>query len=886
MSRTIYAAFLLTSLFTLTVGVASLLNMRKQAESDRLVLQTERVLEKLARTRTGIVDAETGQRGFIITNLERYLEPYRTGAVAAQEALAELRRLTVDNPAQQTRLDRLEPLIQERLQMLAETIQLRRDVGFDAATRNILTHRGKATMDAIRGVISDMEAEERRLLIGRDRERQMDASMTIATVALGVLLSTFIAGLAIIMLRRDNARRYLAEKALEASNTKLKTANTQVETLVVLGDALQSARTVEEVARITADHIGPTMNVDYLALSRRRGDVMRLETVWGTIPEASRAPVERGIHQSEGGLVWRVVESNAPVYTQTYPQEPGHLALNLNDHALAMEPVRGSDGHVQAVVAAGRSSSVGEWTDMERTILKRAATTLGLALERAEATRMFNEVRFRRVIESGLLGVVFWDRSTRIVDANDAFLEIVGFSRDELLAGKLDWRAITPPEYLEQDEQGLLTMRTTGQFPSIEKDYVRRDGTRVSVILGGAALEDANLEGVAFVLNVTEQKRAERAQRESEERFRTLVEATSQIVWTMPASGEFVTEQPAWASFTGQSFKEYSGMGWLEAVHPDDREHTMQAWTKAVQTGDVYEVEHRLCRRDREYRDMDVRAAPILESDGTLREWVGIHTDITARKRAERALQESETRSRALAESQKRFVSDASHELRAPLTAIQGNLELLRRYPNMPASDRDEALLEAEREATRLARLVSDLLALARGDSGAAVQTDELELRPVLLEAWTDAQRLTSSHRFELGQLEDSAVIVGNRDRIKQLALILLENAIKYTPAGGSIRLELRSDTVPNDQIEFRVMDTGTGISANDLPHVFERFYRADLSRTRGHDPGGTGLGLPIAKWITELHGGEIDLESEEGQGTRARVRLPRALIPASSSKH
>ncbi len=867
------------------VGLAALLNMRKQAESDRLVLHTERVLQELARTRTGMIDAETGQRGFIITDDERYLEPYTTGLIAARDGFAQLRQLTIDNPAQQTRLDRLEVLIRERLRIIAQTIQLRRDKGFEAATRVIMTDRGKTIMDEIRGLITVMEFEERRLLIGRDRERQMDSTTTIATVALGVLLSTIIAGLAVVLLRRDNARRYSAEQALAASNLNLKTANTQVEALVVLGDTLQSARTVEEVTRVTANYIGPMLNVDYLALSRRRGDVMRLETVWGTIPDASRVPVERGIHQSEGGLVWRVVESNAPVYTRTYPQEQGHLALDLNDHALAMEPVRGSNGKVQAVVAAGRSSSVGEWTDAERTILQRAATTLGLALERAEASRALNEGRFRRVIESGLLGVVFWDHQTRLVEANDAFLELVGFSREEFLAGELDWRAITPAEFLEQDERALKTMRATGQFPSIEKDYMRRDGTRVSVLLGGAALEDANLEGVAFVLDLSDQKRAERAQRESEERFRTLVEATSQIVWTMSASGEFVTEQPAWASFTGQSFQEYSGTGWLEAVHPDDREHTTDAWIKAIQTGDLYFDEHRLCRSDREYCDMDVRAAPILEADGSLREWVGIHTDITARKRTERALRESETLSRALAESQKRFVSDASHELRAPLTAIQGNLELLRRYPNMPTADRDEALLEAEREATRLARLVADLLALARGDSGALVQTDELELRPVLLEAWTDAQHLSGVHRFELGELQDSAVIIGNRDRIKQLALILLENAIKYTPPGGLIRLELHERFTSADQVEFCVTDTGPGIAPDDLPHVFERFYRADLSRTRGHDPGGTGLGLPIAKWIAELHGAEIDLESQEGKGTRAIVRFPRAQIPTGSSK-
>ncbi len=124
----------------------------------------------------------------------------------------------------------------------------------------------------------------------------------------------------------------------------------------------------------------------------------------------------------------------------------------------------------------------------------------------------------------------------------------------------------------------------------------------------------------------------EQALRASEERFRSLVEATSAIVWTTPASGELEGEQPQWSAFTGQTREEYQRWGWLEAIHPDDRAHTAAAWQHALDTRSFYEVEHRLCRRDGEYRHMLVRGVPILESDGTIREWVGIHTDITARK--------------------------------------------------------------------------------------------------------------------------------------------------------------------------------------------------------------------------------------------------------------
>jgi signal transduction histidine kinase len=222
-------------------------------------------------------------------------------------------------------------------------------------------------------------------------------------------------------------------------------------------------------------------------------------------------------------------------------------------------------------------------------------------------------------------------------------------------------------------------------------------------------------------------------------------------------------------------------------------------------------------------------------------------------------------------EAQRRFVSDASHELRAPLTAIQANLELLERYPGMPPEERQEAVGEASREAHRLARLVGDLLALARADDGLALRREEVALDAVAREAFDEARHLARGHRLALERVEP-ATVVGDRDRLKQLLLVLLDNAVKYTPPEGEVRLAVRRDGATAEVV---VADTGIGIGPEDLPRVFERFYRADPAR--GRDTGGTGLGLPIARWIAEQHGGEVRLESAPGRGTRATVRLPAA---------
>jgi len=221
--------------------------------------------------------------------------------------------------------------------------------------------------------------------------------------------------------------------------------------------------------------------------------------------------------------------------------------------------------------------------------------------------------------------------------------------------------------------------------------------------------------------------------------------------------------------------------------------------------------------------------------------------------------------------AQQRFVSDASHELRAPLTAIQANLELLRRHPEMTEADREEALDEAEREAGRLTRLVADLLALARADAGLPLAHKLVDLDVIVLDAFRAAQPLTHGQALTLEPFEPVQV-EGDADRLKQLLLILLDNAIKYTPTEGAISVGLRQ---AGRSAEVMVRDSGVGIAPSDLPHVFERFYRADPARSR--DPGGTGLGLSIARWIADQHRATISIDSQPGRGTLVTLRLPSA---------
>ena len=218
--------------------------------------------------------------------------------------------------------------------------------------------------------------------------------------------------------------------------------------------------------------------------------------------------------------------------------------------------------------------------------------------------------------------------------------------------------------------------------------------------------------------------------------------------------------------------------------------------------------------------------------------------------------------------SQQRFLADVSHELRTPLTVIKGNVDLMRRMKKID----DESLTSIDQEAGRLTRLVGGLLLLAQAESGKLT----LNLRPVeldvlLVEVFQELRVLAGSkvhvHLKEIDQLQ----VKGDRDRLKQVLLNLAANAIQYTPQDGDVYISLAK---VGDQARIVVRDTGPGIPSEDLPHIFERFYRAEKSRTRSR-ASGFGLGLSIVHWIVEHHNGRIDVESKEGKGTTFMIWLP-----------
>ncbi len=217
-------------------------------------------------------------------------------------------------------------------------------------------------------------------------------------------------------------------------------------------------------------------------------------------------------------------------------------------------------------------------------------------------------------------------------------------------------------------------------------------------------------------------------------------------------------------------------------------------------------------------------------------------------------------------QSQVRLSADISHELRTPLTAIRGNIDLLRRGTANDPAELNEALSIIDGELNRMSRIVADLLLLSHADAGLSLRMQMVELDTTILEVYRQARVMGNGVNIQLGH-EDQAIIYGDADRLKQLLINLVTNAIKHTPPSGTVTISLYRDP---ESLRVIVTDTGRGIASSALPHIFERFYRGE-----NNDQKGMGLGLSIAQWIAQAHGGQITVRSEIGQGSEFTLWLP-----------
>jgi two-component system phosphate regulon sensor histidine kinase PhoR len=280
---------------------------------------------------------------------------------------------------------------------------------------------------------------------------------------------------------------------------------------------------------------------------------------------------------------------------------------------------------------------------------------------------------------------------------------------------------------------------------------------------------------------------------------------------------------------------------------------------EAIRAGEPRRESIQMSRGVSEGREMEVSAVPLGENSARMGGAVVLFRDVTQ-------LQQME-------EMRREFVANVSHELRTPLSIFRGYLETLLDDPQQPPGELLRILEIMERHSDRLNALVEDVLSLARLESpGAELDLSEIDLAELLHSIMRDWEKRFAARQLKshLDLPEDLPLLKADESRLQEVIYNLLDNAVKYSPAGGTISLRA---AVAGDRVRVSVADQGIGIREGDLPRIFERFYRADKGRSR--ELGGTGLGLSIVKHIVQLHGGTVEAESEPGKGTTISVLLP-----------
>ncbi|MFO1435305.1 MAG: ATP-binding protein [Gammaproteobacteria bacterium] len=399
---------------------------------------------------------------------------------------------------------------------------------------------------------------------------------------------------------------------------------------------------------------------------------------------------------------------------------------------------------------------------------------------------------------------------------------------------------------------------------------------------------------ISLLLEAWQQHRDDAALRLSEERYRSLVTATSQIVWTTNANGEVVEDLPSWRAYTGQDYSQMLGLGWRMAIHPEDigKVGVGGVWHFENQARKSFETEYRIRRNDGLYRIFNVRGAPVRDASGAVREWVGTCDDVTDEREAARALQiahdelehkvAERTRRLRVANAKLReldrlkseFLATMSHELRTPLNSIIGFTHIIREGLAGPINDEQKKQLGmVSNSASHLLSLINDLLDLSRIESGRMeIANGEVDCAAVIAEVKQTLEPLIATKGLTMETLVEPGVSMVSTDRKKlfQILLNLANNAVKFTERGKvSIHVIENQST-----LIFDVTDSGIGIKPENMPLLFEAFRQIEGSARRRYE--GTGLGLHLSLRLAHLLGGDIRVRSEYGSGSTFTLILPK----------
>ncbi|MBR1230892.1 PAS domain S-box protein [Bradyrhizobium sp. AUGA SZCCT0182] len=495
--------------------------------------------------------------------------------------------------------------------------------------------------------------------------------------------------------------------------------------------------------------------------------------------------------------------------------------------------------------------------------------------------------KIRRLVDANIIGIIIWEVDGRILEANDEFLRMVGYDREDLTAGRLHRTSLTPPEWRDRDARTVAELKRIGTAQPFEKAYLRKDGSRVHVLIGGAMFEEGTNQGVGFVLDLTERKRAEEALRQSEERFRTLVQFSFDVYWETDAQHRFTHQEfaenladaPAWTRGA-----EIGKTRWeVPYLEPD-----AEAWRKHRQT-----LEAHLPFRDFELarpvpdgskRYVSVSGLPMFDESGRFVGYRGVGRHITERKRAEEALRSAQAE---LAHANRvstlgQLTASVAHEVSQPIAATVLNAQAALRWlaaqpPNL--GEVRQILGQITGDGKRAGDVIGWIRALIKK---APPRKESLEINQAILEviALTRGEAVQNGVWVRTQLADGLPLIQADRVQLQQVILNLIINAIEAMNGASEGTRELLISTAADasNGVHVSLRDTGPGLDPASLEHLFDAFFTTKSS--------GLGMGLSICRSIIEAQGGRIWADANKPCGAAFHFTLPLEREETAAAEH
>jgi PAS domain S-box-containing protein len=850
---------------TFWLGGAALLSALMMAAMFHLLGQSEAATEWQSHTLlvlnaaenflSDMENAESGQRGYLLTGDETYLAPYLKALSDIPGHLAKMRQLTQDNIVQQHRLDAVHMLVDTTLSEFSQTITLRRNQGTEKLQHLLHSSLGKTTMELIRVRMHDFKQMESDLLVQREAEVRATQHRFVVLITAIALLVVFIAMVSAYLIYRETQRRLRLQ---EASGK-------------VLEAAYDATRASEENLSVTLNSIG-----DAVMATDANGRVTRLNTIAEQLTgwpqtDALGQPVEEVFHV---------------INQQTREAAPIPVGITLTQgiiHGLANDTVLIARDGSERMIADSCAPIKNHNGIVSGAVLVFRDVSREYAVQKALSD---SEKRYRTLFESideGFCIVeMLYDEhgkanDYRFVEINPAFVQQTGL---EQALGKTI-REMVPNheahwfEIYGRIAQTGVAMRFENPALAMQRHY-----EVFAFRIGG---DESRQVGILFK-DITEEKRAEQALHDSAMRIQTILNTVADGIITISEFGLVEMVNPAVEQLFGYAADEVVGQN-ISLLIPEPYHSQHDGYLERYRaTGEAHVVG---IGREVEGRRKDGCVFPMylavseMRLDGR-RYFTGIVHDLTGSKQAEELLHLAKEKAENANHAKDAFLATMSHEIRTPLAGMLGMLEVLSLTPlNQDQQETMEAAWESGRS---LLRIVSDILDWSKIEEGKLHLTPQAASIPHLLkEVINTYSRVASAKSLLLRQHVDvrlSAAHIVDALRLSQVLNNFVSNAIKFTHSGEIVlSAELLETLDSGERIRFAVRDTGIGIAKDAQRYLFRRYQQESVHTTRMY--GGTGLGLAICQSLVDLMDGQIELISEPGQGSTFRITL---TLPVSGA--